>query len=110
MKDGYHHTICGEIKGNEKVKKISTPTLRAEEKFQRTFVKNNQQDHGTGRRKTAIIEELQKLCSDDTKFLTQHLVDRVKERGIKYSDFKAVLINGDIIEQYKDDTLFPAVK
>lgn len=53
-------------------------------------------------------EELQKLCSDDTIFLTQHLVIRMKERGIKYSDIKTVLMNGDIIEQYEDDTPFPS--
>ncbi|SCG97269.1 Uncharacterised protein [uncultured Ruminococcus sp.] len=53
-------------------------------------------------------EELRKLCTDDTIYLTQHYLLRMRERGIKYQDIKTVLLNGDIIEQYEDDTPFPS--
>lgn len=54
------------------------------------------------------IDELCKLCADDTIYLTQHLITRMREREIRYQDIKMVLLNGEIIEQYEDDTPFPS--
>lgn len=53
-------------------------------------------------------EELYRLCSDDTIFLTQHFILRMKERRIRYGDLVAVVQNGDIIEQYPEDYPYPS--
>jgi len=55
-----------------------------------------------------IIEQLHKLCHDDTIVLTQHLTLRCHERGIEYDGIKATILNGEIIEQYPSDYPYPS--
>lgn len=54
------------------------------------------------------INELRKLCTDDTITLTQHLSLRLRERGIRYDDVVNVLMGGEIIEQYPTDYPYPS--
>lgn len=54
------------------------------------------------------IEILRKLCTDRTIKITQHLFDRLRERGIKYIDVKHCILQGEIIESYPDDYPYPS--
>jgi len=54
------------------------------------------------------MDDLQKLCTDETITLTQHLLLRMRERGIKYDDMVHAITNGEIIEQYPDDYPYPS--
>ena len=54
------------------------------------------------------LEQLRKLCHDDTIALTQHLTLRCEERGIVFEDIKAAISSGEIIEQYPDDYPYPS--
>jgi len=54
------------------------------------------------------INELRKLCTDDTIVLTQHLSLRLRERGIKYDDIFSAIKTGEIIEQYQGDYPYPS--
>jgi len=58
--------------------------------------------------KMITIEQLHKLCHDDSIVLTQHLTLRCYERGIEYDDIKATILNGEIIEQYPSDYPYPS--
>lgn len=51
---------------------------------------------------------LRSLCDDKTFFMTQHMYNRCRERGIKYEDIKVAIMNGEIIEQYPDDFPYPS--
>ena len=54
------------------------------------------------------LSALRALCNDDTIVVTQHLADRMRERGIKYSQVKQAIIAGEIIERYPDDYPHPS--
>ena len=54
------------------------------------------------------IVEIKHLCNDDTILMTVHVRDRMKLRGIQYSDLVLAVSNGEIIEQYKDDYPYPS--
>jgi len=54
------------------------------------------------------IEQLHKLCHDETIVLTQHLTFRCDERGIGFDDIKDTILHGEIIEQYPTDYPFPS--
>lgn len=54
------------------------------------------------------LDELRKLCKDETIQFTDHARLRCQERGLKYSDLKAAVLNGEIIEQYPTDYPFPS--
>jgi hypothetical protein len=54
------------------------------------------------------IIELREKCTDDTIAVTQHLVLRMHERGIKYDEIIAVIKSGEIIEDYPDAFPCPA--
>lgn len=54
------------------------------------------------------IEELRKLCTDETIAFTQHLQVRMHQRGIHYADVLAVIETGKIIEQYPTDYPYPS--
>jgi len=54
------------------------------------------------------INDLQKLCADESITLTQHLLLRMRERGIKYDDMVHAIASGEIIEQYPDDYPHPS--
>ena len=54
------------------------------------------------------IEDLRRLCTDETIIITNHTLNRCRERGIKYDDIKDAILNGEIIEQYPDDYPYPS--
>ncbi|GMO54008.1 MAG: DUF4258 domain-containing protein [Termitinemataceae bacterium] len=54
------------------------------------------------------ITNIQKLCSDKTIVLTNHLQTRMRQRGISYSDIKRTIQKGKIIEDYQTDYPFPS--
>ena len=54
------------------------------------------------------IDDLRKLCSDDTISLTQHLQLRMRERNILYDDMVNAITTGEIIEQYPTDYPYPS--
>ena len=54
------------------------------------------------------IEDIQKLCTDDTIVLTEHLLSRMRQRKIKWKDIKKTIEIGKIIKQYPTDHPFPS--
>ncbi len=55
------------------------------------------------------IKELQALAADIDNFkVTQHMTERIKERGIKLRAIQAAIRGGEIIEQYPEDYPFPS--
>jgi hypothetical protein len=54
------------------------------------------------------IADVQKLCNDETIILTEHLLARMRQRGIRYDDLKQTIRSGEIIEQYPTDYPFPS--
>ncbi len=54
-------------------------------------------------------EKISELAKDRKNInLTLHMLDRLKERGILFSDVQNVLLHGEIIEQYPNDYPFPS--
>lgn len=54
------------------------------------------------------IEELRRLCFDETIMFTQHLQMRMRERNIRYEDVLSTIMTGEIIEQYPTDYPHPS--
>ncbi len=54
------------------------------------------------------IEKLRFYYENDKVFVTEHAAERFRQRGIKTKDIRAVISNGEIIEQYPDDFPFPS--
>ena len=54
------------------------------------------------------IEALRPLCNDKTTILTNHVREKMKERGIEFDDIETAILNGDTIAQYEDDKPFPS--
>ncbi|GHV82297.1 hypothetical protein AGMMS49991_08550 [Spirochaetia bacterium] len=52
------------------------------------------------------IADVQELCNDEAIVLTEHLLTRMRQRGIKYGDLKQTIQNGEVIEQYPTDYPF----
>jgi hypothetical protein len=61
-----------------------------------------------GKEKMISIADVQKLCKDETIVLTDHLLARMRQRGIRYDDLKQTIRSGEIIEQYPIDYPFPS--
>ena len=55
-----------------------------------------------------IIENLHKLCNDETIQITDHALKRCRERNISLDEIKDCIIQGEIIEDYPDDYPFPS--
>ncbi|MCL2634725.1 MAG: DUF4258 domain-containing protein [Oscillospiraceae bacterium] len=55
-----------------------------------------------------IIENYKTLASANKIFWTEHVALRLRGRKIKRIDVIACIQNGEIIEQYPDDTPFPS--
>ena len=54
-------------------------------------------------------EEISKLAEDKKNIqLTLHILNRFKERGMRFGDVQNVLLHGKIIEQYPTDYPFPS--
>jgi len=54
------------------------------------------------------IEDIRNLCKDETIVSTEHLVSRMRQRGIKWNDVRKTIKQGEIIEQYPTDYPFPS--
>lgn len=54
------------------------------------------------------IKSIQKYLSEDMILLTNHALERIRQRGIKIRDIKSCIMSGEIIEQYPDDYPFPS--
>ena len=54
------------------------------------------------------IEKLRFYYENDQVFITEHAAERFRQRGIKAKDIRIAINNGEIIEQYPDDSPFPS--
>lgn len=54
------------------------------------------------------VEEIRKLCTGKTVFITAHLRLRMRERGIRYSEIMEALQSGEVIEDYPTDYPYPS--
>jgi uncharacterized protein (UPF0303 family) len=54
------------------------------------------------------INDLRRLCRDETIAMKQHSKKRFVERGITVDDIHNAVHSGEIIEQYENDKPFPA--
>ena len=55
------------------------------------------------------IAGIQVLFASGKVFFTQHFLYRIDERSISLTDIESAIYNGEIIEQYPDDTPHPSV-
>lgn len=55
-----------------------------------------------------LISEIQSLVENSKILWMEHVALRLRERGIKRADVIECIENGEIIEQYLDDTPFPS--
>ena len=53
------------------------------------------------------ILQIQSLTAESKIIWTEHVAIRLRERGIKRADIIKCIENGEIVEQYLDDTPFP---
>ena len=53
------------------------------------------------------IEDVRSCCNDDKIVLTEHLLNRMRQRNIRLKDIKQAIAEGEIIEQYPTDYPFP---
>ena len=51
---------------------------------------------------------IQSYFVSNTVFVTEHAMERFKERGILLRDIRAAVMSGQIIEQYPNDFPFPS--
>ncbi len=54
------------------------------------------------------IDMIRDKCIDETIEVTGHVLLRMQQRGISYSDIKNAVMTGDIIEDYPDDFPYPS--
>lgn len=55
------------------------------------------------------IKELQTMAvNTDDVILTQHVLERIRQREVERDDLFNIIINGEIIEQYPNDYPFPS--
>jgi len=54
------------------------------------------------------IQDLRKICADDSIIMTAHVIKRCKERDIEADSIINVIMHGEIIKQYEDDKPFPS--
>lgn len=54
------------------------------------------------------INDLRKLCHDDTIQISDHCYKRCVERGVSYENIKTCIMHGEIIEDYPDDYPYPS--
>ncbi|WP_296559025.1 DUF4258 domain-containing protein [uncultured Acetobacterium sp.] len=54
------------------------------------------------------IEDLRDLYEKDIVFLTQHVIERCKQRNIRPKHIKEAVMTGEIIEDYPDDFPTPS--
>lgn len=54
------------------------------------------------------IKKLRFYYENDKVFITEHAAERFRQRKIKAKDIRTAVNNGEIIEQYPDDSPFPS--
>ncbi|WKY46968.1 DUF4258 domain-containing protein [Eubacteriaceae bacterium ES3] len=54
------------------------------------------------------IEKLRVLYKQDLVFLTQHVIERCKQRNIRPSNIREAVMTGEIIEDYPNDFPTPS--
>ena len=54
------------------------------------------------------IDDLRKLCTNDSIIMTAHVINRCNERDIVSDSIINVIMHGEIIKQYEDDKPFPS--
>jgi hypothetical protein len=54
------------------------------------------------------IETLQRLYRQDLVFLTQHVIERCKQRNIRPKHIREAVMTGEIIEDYPNDFPTPS--
>lgn len=54
------------------------------------------------------IETLREYYKNDKVLITNHALERCRQRGIKQKDIKNCIMTGEIIEQYPEDFPFPS--
>lgn len=54
------------------------------------------------------VDDIRKLCKNDTIIMTAHVIKRCKERNIDSDSIINVIMHGEIIKQYEDDKPFPS--
>ena len=54
------------------------------------------------------IDNIRALCSARSIYWTDHILKRLRERGIRRDDIKNCIMTGKVIEEYTDDYPFPS--
>ena len=54
------------------------------------------------------MKEIKPLCNENNVILTNHMLVKMKERGIAYDDVETAILNGEIVTQYEDDKPHPS--
>lgn len=54
------------------------------------------------------LEVLREYYKNDKVIITNHALERCRQRGIKQKDIRNCIFNGEIIEQYPVDFPFPS--
>ena len=54
------------------------------------------------------IDALRRYCQNDSVFITNHAMERCREREMSAKDLKNAIMTGEIIESYPDDFPFPS--
>lgn len=54
------------------------------------------------------IKDLRELYEKDVVFLTQHVIERCKQRNIRPMHIRLAVMSGEIIEDYPDDFPTPS--
>ena len=54
------------------------------------------------------IDDIRRLCADDSIIMIAHVIKRCKERNIDSDSIINVIMHGEIIKQYEDDRPFPS--
>ena len=56
----------------------------------------------------SAIANLRRYCENDNVFITNHAMERFRQRGIVTDDIVNAVMTGEIIEDYPDDYPFPS--
>lgn len=54
------------------------------------------------------IDNIRRLCSDDTIQITGHALLRCRQRNIRLSEIENCIMHGEIIEEYPEDYPYPS--
>ena len=54
------------------------------------------------------IHNIRSLCTDESIEVTQHILLRLQQRHVSYSEIKQAILSGEIIEEYPNDYPYPS--